>query len=101
MLIDGRFVAEGSTLEADICIVGAGVAGISLAMEFVGRPEKVLVLEGGGLSFTKSLRDLPAVARRHSVGEQSLAKGVNAGHAYYPLRFTRARAFGGSSPRLA
>jgi len=97
LLTDGSFVAEGSTLEADICIVGAGVAGISLAMEFVGRPEKVLLLEGGGLSFTRSLRDLPTVARRHTVGEQALARGVNAGHPYYPLRFTRARAFGGSS----
>lgn len=97
MLTDGRDVADGATLEADICIVGAGVAGISLAMEFIGRPEKVLLLEGGGLSFTKSLRDLPTVARRHSVGEQALARGVNAGHPYYPLRFTRARAFGGSS----
>lgn len=97
MLTDGRFVAEGSTLEADICIVGAGVAGISLAMEFIGGSKKVVLLEGGGLSFTKSLRDLPSVARRHSVGEQALARGVNAGHAYYPLRFTRARAFGGSS----
>jgi choline dehydrogenase-like flavoprotein len=97
LLTDGRLIAGAPILEADICIVGAGVAGIALAMEFIGRAERVLVLEGGGLSFTKSLRELPTVARRHWVGEQGLARGVNAGHAYYPLRFTRARAFGGTS----
>jgi choline dehydrogenase-like flavoprotein len=33
---------------ADICIVGAGAAGITLAVEFVRKGKKVLLLEGGG-----------------------------------------------------
>jgi choline dehydrogenase-like flavoprotein len=33
---------------ADICIVGAGAAGITLAVEFARRGKKVLLLEGGG-----------------------------------------------------
>jgi choline dehydrogenase-like flavoprotein len=33
---------------ADICIVGAGAAGIMLAVEFAGKGKKVLLLEGGG-----------------------------------------------------
>jgi choline dehydrogenase-like flavoprotein len=94
---DARCIAAGSTLQADICIVGAGIAGISIAREFIGGSESVLLLEGGGLEFTKSLRDLPTVLRRHTLGEQALAGGVNAGQPYYPLRFTRVRAFGGSS----
>src|SRR5215470_12023985 len=94
---DARYIAADSTLEADICIVGAGIAGISIAREFIGRTESVVLLEGGGLDFTKSLRDLPTVLRRHSLGEQALAAGSNAGQPYYPLRFTRVRAFGGSS----
>ena len=97
MLTDARSIAADSTLQADICIVGAGIAGISIAREFIGRSESVVLLEGGGLEFTKSLRDLPTVLRRHTLGEQALASGRNAGHAYYPLRFTRVRAFGGSS----
>ena len=56
-----------------------------------------MLLEGGGLEFTKSLRNLPTVLRRHTLGEQALASGLNAGQPYYPLRFTRVRAFGGSS----
>src|SRR5215470_19014349 len=94
---DARRVAAGSTLRADICIVGAGIAGISIAREFIGRTESVVLLEGGGLDFTKSLRDLPTVLRRHSLGEQALSSGRSAGQPYYPLRFTRVRAFGGSS----
>jgi choline dehydrogenase-like flavoprotein len=94
---DARHITAHSTLQADICVVGAGVAGISIAKEFIGRPESVVILEGGGLEFTKSLRDLPTVLRRHTLGEQALTSGQNAGQPYYPLRFTRVRAFGGSS----
>jgi choline dehydrogenase-like flavoprotein len=97
LFTDARYIAAGSTLQADICIVGAGIAGISIAREFIGRSESVVLLEGGGLEFTKSLRDLPTVLRRHTLGEQALTRGRNAGQPYYPLRFTRVRAFGGSS----
>ncbi len=37
-----------ATSSADICIVGAGAAGITLAVEFARRGKKVLLLEGGG-----------------------------------------------------
>ena len=97
MFTDAKSIAAGSILEADICIVGAGIAGISIAREFIGRPERVILLEGGGLEFTRSLRDLPTVVRRHTIEEQALSGGTNAGRPYYPLRFTRVRAFGGSS----
>lgn len=97
MLSDGRSIPSGSILEADLCVVGAGVAGIALTREFVGRSTRVVLLEGGSLHFSKSIRSLPTVLVRHLRGEQALAGGKNKGHAYYPLRFTRARAFGGSS----
>ena len=97
MFTDARSIAANSTLQTDICIIGAGIAGISIARSFVGRSERVVLLEGGGLEFTKSLRHLPTVMRRHTLGEQALAAGSNAGQPYYPLRFTRVRAFGGSS----
>ncbi len=38
---------SGATLEADVCIVGAGAAGISLALSLSGRGLKVLLLESG------------------------------------------------------
>jgi choline dehydrogenase-like flavoprotein len=94
---DARTIAAGAALRADICIVGAGIAGITIAREFIGRSASVVLVEGGGLEFTKSLRELPTVLRRHTLDEQALTGGRNAGQPYYPLRFTRVRAFGGSS----
>lgn len=70
---------------------------MTLATELAGTDVPVLVLEGGGIEFTRSLRDLPQVVRRHARDEQRLAGGRNVGLSYYPLRFTRARAVGGSS----
>ena len=36
MRLEARSIAEGATLEADVCIVGAGAAGITLALELAG-----------------------------------------------------------------
>ena len=40
-----------SVLNTDICIVGAGAAGIAMAREFIGTSYSVVVLEGGGSGF--------------------------------------------------
>lgn len=36
-------------LNCDICIVGAGAAGLTLALDFIGRGQKVLVIDAGAL----------------------------------------------------
>ena len=48
---DARNIPDGSVLQTDVCILGAGTHGISLAREFVGARESVLMLESGGLDF--------------------------------------------------
>lgn len=48
MLIDARGIPTGTVLEADVAIVGAGAAGISLALELSGRGFAVCLLESGG-----------------------------------------------------
>ncbi len=50
MLTDLDQLLDGETLTADVCIVGAGAAGISMAREFLGTDTTVLLLEGGGMS---------------------------------------------------
>jgi len=40
-------LSSGSTIEADVCIVGAGAAGVSLALSLSGRGLKILLLESG------------------------------------------------------
>jgi glycine/D-amino acid oxidase-like deaminating enzyme len=48
MHIDARKLENNSLIEGDICIVGAGAAGISMALEWVSTPYKVILLEAGG-----------------------------------------------------
>lgn len=48
MLLDARELPEGQWLEADVCIAGAGAAGITLALELLGSGLDVVLLESGG-----------------------------------------------------
>lgn len=50
MIIDGRTVSDGATVEADVCVMGAGAAGITLATELNDGAARVVLLESGGLS---------------------------------------------------
>ncbi|MCI0561765.1 MAG: GMC family oxidoreductase [Nitrososphaera sp.] len=83
MLIDARSVPENTIIEADVCIIGSGAAGITLAREFIGAPFHVCLLESGGFTYDKET--------------QSLYKGENLGQNYFPLDVARLRYFGGST----
>lgn len=50
MLLDARSIPDGEALTADVCIVGAGAAGITLAVELLQAGLNILVLEAGGKS---------------------------------------------------
>ena len=83
MICDFNSYPAGHTFQADVCIVGAGAAGITLALEFIGAGRSVLVLEGGGLAKEPASEDLygsEVVGLPH--------KGVHDG---------RARVFGGAT----
>ena len=83
MFIDSRSIPEDTIIETDVCIIGAGAAGITLALEFKSQPFRVAVLESGGLEFDP--------------GTQSLNAGRNVGHSYLSLEIVRSRYFGGST----
>ena len=83
MLRDAREIENDKTLVYDLCIVGAGMAGIALAQRFIGDSYRVCVLESGGLTFDRAA--------------QALAGGENVGHGYFPLDETRLRRFGGTA----
>jgi len=85
VIIDSRTIPPNKIIDADVCIVGAGVAGISVAREFYGNDVKVCVLESGGMTPDRAT--------------QSLLWGENTGQPYYPLDTARVSAFGGSSNR--
>jgi choline dehydrogenase-like flavoprotein len=82
-LLDARKLRHGETLRADVCIVGSGPAGITLALELADSGLEVLLLESGGLSVASDVQDLNA-------GRQL---GINT----WSLHDWRLRVFGGTS----
>lgn len=83
MFIDSRQLPPGAVVEADICIVGAGAAGISMAREFIGHSLTVALMEGGGLEFDAKVHELQ--------------DGDMLGIEMSPLDVGRARQFGGAT----
>ena len=84
MLIDGRQIAKGTTLKTDVCIVGTGAAGLTLAQELDRASFSVLLLESGGLTSESTV--------------QSLADGTTEKDPY-PFMESRSRQFGGTTTR--
>ena len=83
MIVDSRTIASGTVVKADLCIVGAGAAGVTIAHEFVDHPSRVVLLEAGGTAVREET--------------QSLCRGEIAGRAYPPLHLCRRRVLGGST----
>ncbi|MDH6232611.1 choline dehydrogenase-like flavoprotein [Mesorhizobium soli] len=81
---DMRMVAPGTTLEADLAIIGTGPAGLSIAREFFGSRVRVILLECGGLAES---REVAASEGFESVGAPRVREP----------RLVRNRVFGGSS----
>lgn len=57
MIQSANEISENCLLDADICIVGAGAAGISMALELSGHGRKILLLEAGQIQTASSTRD--------------------------------------------
>jgi choline dehydrogenase-like flavoprotein len=83
MLSELSTIPAGTTLEADLCIIGAGAAGIAIAREFIASPYRVILLESGG--------------NRREPATQQLYGGTSIGQPYHRLDECRSRRFGGST----
>lgn len=70
-------------LEAEICIVGAGAAGITMARRLLAAGCEVLLLERGGLDYEREVAALNA--------------GASIGESYYDLEHSRLSFFGGTT----
>lgn len=89
------------TLKADICIIGGGPAGVGVASGLAASGSSVVVLESGGRYLDRLERSsIRHAVADHATGAQSATRGRNRGHAYYPLRLSRARGVGGSTAAL-
>lgn len=83
MFIDARSLPDGETLSADVAIIGAGAAGITLARALQGTGFKVALIESGGLEWSEEAAELAA----GEVGPQR----------YGSLDTVRLRYFGGTT----
>lgn len=82
MLIDLSAGAP-ERLDADVAVIGAGAAGITVARHLLSRGLTVLLLESGGLD--------------HDAESSDLNAGESVGQSYYELERSRLRFFGGTT----
>jgi choline dehydrogenase-like flavoprotein len=74
---------DAEVVSVDVCIVGGGAAGITLAQEFAGQSTRVALIESGDFEFQR--------------GAQALYGGNNIGLPNYATARSRWRRFGGST----
>lgn len=83
MIRDFRSYDSEDDIRCDICIAGAGAAGIALALSLAKRHHHVVLLEAGGFDYTEETQD-PYV-------------GEIVGRPYHEIATTRLRFLGGST----
>lgn len=84
MILDADALADAAPLTADICIVGGGAAGITLALDLIDSGLDVLLLESGGWE---------AEAQTQALYEGEVADPA----LHSPLDSYRVRRYGGST----
>jgi choline dehydrogenase-like flavoprotein len=87
MHTDANTLDNDTLIEGDLCIVGAGAAGISIALEWANTSHKVILLEGGGFDVESEIQDL--------------YRGESVGQRYFPLQSSRLHFFGGTTGHWA
>jgi choline dehydrogenase-like flavoprotein len=83
MFVDARTLPPNTEITAEVCVVGAGAAGITLARELRGSGLRVAVIESGDLEI--------------DYDTQQLYDGDNIGLPYLDLTVCRLRLFGGTT----
>lgn len=83
MLKDLRELPQDAVVEADLCIIGSGAAGITLARSLRGKGFHICLLESGSFDFEPEVQDL--------------YKGSLGTLPYWDLDVARMRTFGGST----
>jgi choline dehydrogenase-like flavoprotein len=84
MIFSAREIPADTQVEADVCIIGAGAAGITLALELSGSKHDIIVLESG--DYTDDGQS------------QTLLRGeISDPTHHYPLQEARSRLLGGTT----
>lgn len=83
MILSTDDLPAGSPFDTEICIIGAGAAGITLARRLLAQGQTVCLVESGGRDYDDT--------------QQQLNAGDNVGTEYYDLVDSRLRIFGGTT----
>jgi choline dehydrogenase-like flavoprotein len=83
MLIDATKLTDGAVVEADLCIVGGGLAGLAFASAFLDTDTTVILLESGPIG--------------PDVEADDLSEGASTAHPYFPLSEGAPRRLGGAA----
>lgn len=75
------YPALGSSVAADVCVVGGGLAGLSTALELARAGTSVVVLEGARVGFGASGRNGGFVAAGYAEDLDAIARRVGRDHA--------------------
>jgi choline dehydrogenase-like flavoprotein len=94
LLSDTRDIAPGAVLRCEVCIVGAGAAGITSALELGAAKVDTLLLESGGLRQSKGSQ---SALREGSDSPESLPNAGEIGSLHPPLETIRQRRLGGTT----
>ena len=87
MFVDVRSLEANTRFDCDVCIMGAGAAGITMALELSNASLQVCVLESGGFEYEDDT--------------QALYSGRNIDNRYPDLDVSRLRMFGGTTNHWA
>jgi len=95
MFIDAREVGSSSVETVDLCVIGSGAAGISIATEFLGSQYSVCLIEGGDMYADQSSQKLYLGEMVQEVNSNSKLNMLRNLDGY--LIGSRLRAFGGTT----
>ncbi len=72
MLIDSSKIKDGAVIEADLCIVGSGAAGLSIASEFQESDISIAIIESGDRTYQEDAQALNRVeCSELSIGDRA------------------------------
>jgi choline dehydrogenase-like flavoprotein len=83
MFLDGRSLPNNSFFHADLVIIGAGAAGLTIAGAVANSHLSIILIESGGLEYDET--------------NQDLNHGESVGLPYTDLTYNRLRFFGGTT----
>ncbi|OUR99171.1 choline dehydrogenase [Gammaproteobacteria bacterium 42_54_T18] len=66
MIVDGKTLKGGSVIDADVCIIGGGVAGIVTARELLKNVGNIVLIESGGENYSPESQELYSPSKPHN-----------------------------------